>query len=74
MKLTIEELEKIQSERLKKNHEEDRRINLAVKLNICPNCGSELNQNMFERMFDYVKCKKCREKFFKFDDSINNLP
>lgn len=74
MKPTIEELKKIQKERNEKNLEEQTRISLAVRLNICPNCGADLNQSLFGSLFDYTKCKKCKTKFTKFDDNIYDLP
>ena len=52
MKPTIEELEAIQEKRTS----EAKRIDLALKLRVCPKCGADLKMKMSGRFLFFSKC------------------
>ena len=75
MKPTLEYLQKLNKQQYNEKILETQRLHLALKLNICPNCGDKLlEQNILHRLCDYKKCSKCGNKFNFIDPSIFDLP
>lgn len=67
MKPTLEELQTLSKSEELINQQEYQRINLAIDLNICPNCGEKIKQSFLGYLFDYIKCNNCKKSFPKID-------
>ena len=74
VKPTLEYLQELNKQKYNEESLESQRVDLALKLDICPNCGSKLYQNFFYSLFDYKKCSKCTSKFKYIDLSTYDLP
>ena len=71
-KPTLEYLQKLNQQKYNEQALESQRIDLALKLDICPNCGNTLYQNLLHILFNYKKCSKCNSKF-KYMDLSNMI-
>ena len=74
IKPTLEYLQELNEQKYNEEALESQRVDLALKLDICPNCGFELHQNFLHSLFNYKKCSKCTSKFKYIDLSIYDLP
>lgn len=74
-KPTLEYLQELNKQKYNEEALESQRIDLALKLDICPNCGSKLlPQSIFQCIFEFKKCSKCKSKFKFIDLSTYDLP